>query len=392
MKKLVSIKHGYEPHRMAYDALERVFEDNVEGKRILLKPNAGRIGEPNTALCTGAEVVRGVIQFFKDQKAGEILVGDGALWGVDVWKAMEMAGIIKVCEEEGVTPVNLDEYKPIYKEIIDGVMVDRLKFSSLVFDVDMIVSIPVIKTHMYTGATLSIKNMKGCLYKMEKTLLHRLDKPNPYPEKGRVLDIGIADMSSVLLPDYSVLDGTICMEGFGPSVGTRIDLDLVVASKDPTAADYVGVQLMGMEYDAIKHINLVQERCNTAGIENIVVEPEDFMKYSKTFSTADMSKLDNMYPNIKVIEKGTCSACSAAIMTFIQRHGDKFDDFKITLATGKDLTDEDLNSENLVLVGTCAGVRGREKGISFTPGCPPVGSTILGFIEKRREESTESNL
>ena len=40
---------------------------------------------------------------------------------------------------------------------------------------------------------------------------------------------------------------------------------------------------MGMEYDAIKHINLVQERCNTVGIENIVVEPEDFMKYSKRF-------------------------------------------------------------------------------------------------------------
>ena len=73
-------------------------------------------------------------------------------------------------------------------------------------------------------------------------------------------------VSSVLLPDYSVLDGTPAWKVSGPSVGTRIDLDLVVASKDPTAADRV--QLMGMEYDAIKHINLVQERCNTAGIEN----------------------------------------------------------------------------------------------------------------------------
>ena len=229
MKKLVSIKHGYEPHRMAYDALERVFEDNVEGKRILLKPNAGRIGEPNTALCTGAEVVRGVIQFFKDQKAGEILVGDGALWGVDVWKAMEMAGIIKVCEEEGVTPVNLDEYKPIYKEIIDGVMVDRLKFSSLVFDVDMIVSIPVIKLICILVQLLSIKNMKGCLYKMEKTLLHRLDKPNPYPER-KSLGHRYCRYVYVLSRLFSIRRYNLHGR-FWAKCGTRIDLDLVVAVK-----------------------------------------------------------------------------------------------------------------------------------------------------------------
>ena len=74
---------------MAYDAIERVFVDNAQGKRILLKPNAGRKGKANTALCTGPEVVRGVIRFFKDRQAGEILVGDGALWGVNVWEALK---------------------------------------------------------------------------------------------------------------------------------------------------------------------------------------------------------------------------------------------------------------------------------------------------------------
>lgn len=387
-KKLVSIKHGYEPWKMAYDALKRVFVDDVKNRRVLLKPNAGRKGPGFTALCTNPEVVRGVIRFFKEQEAGEILCGDGALWGVNVWEAMEEAGISKVCKEEQVTCVNLDQFPPVVKEIPGGLMVDRLKFSSLPFEVDLVISIPVIKTHMYTGATLSIKNMKGCLYKMEKTILHRVNKPSPNPEKGRCLDYGIADMTEVLLPDYAVLDGTICMEGFGPSVGTPINLDLVAASKDPTAADYVGVTLMGMEYDAIAHVNLVHERCGTAGFEDIEVEPTDYMKYAKKFLTADMSTLGDYYPNIEVIEKGTCSACSASLMKFVRDHGPGLEtDKKFVLETGKDLTEEDISREGAVLIGNCAGQCAKGFGKSYCAGCPPVGSSILAFI--RGEETGE---
>ena len=391
-KKLVSIKHGYEPWKMAYDALTRVFADDAGGKRILLKPNAGRKGPGFTALCTNPEVVRGVIRFFKERGAEEILCGDGALWGVNVWEAMEEAGISAVCEEEGITCVNLDEFPPIVKEIPGGLMVDKLKFSSLPFDVDIVVSIPVIKTHMYTGATLSIKNMKGCLYKMEKTVLHRVNKPSPDPSKGRCLDYGIADMTQVLLPDYAVLDGTICMEGFGPSVGTAVNLDLVAASKDPTAADYVGLSLMGMDASQVPHVNLVHERCNTAGMDDILVEPADYIKYAKKFLSADMSTLGDYYPNIEVIEKGTCSACSASIMKFIRDHGPKLDpDRKYILETGKDLSQEDIGLDCAVLVGNCAGQSAKGTGRKFCPGCPPVGSSILAFVrgEEVRKEPGE---
>ena len=391
MKKLVVVRHGYEPWRMAYDAVKMVFTDDAGGKRVLLKPNAGRKGPGKTALCTNPEVVRGVIRFFKERRASDILVGDGALWGTDVWEAMEMAGITQVCEEEGATCVNLDEAPPVYKEIRNAVMADKLEFSSIPFEVDLRVSIPVIKTHMYTGATLSIKNMKGCLYKMEKTKLHRINRECPDASKGRCLDYGIADMAAVLLPDYAVMDGTVCMEGFGPGLGTPIELNLVAASKDPTAADYIGVTLMGMPYDSVSHINLVQERCRTAAFDDIEVDPADYVKYAKTFSTADMSKLVNVYPNIGVVEKGTCSACSATVMAFIKTHGHKFPgDFKFTLATGKDLVPEDLEGENVVLVGKCAGDSGaaqKAEKMSFCKGCPPVGSSILAFMRGEDERA-----
>jgi uncharacterized protein (DUF362 family) len=371
---------------MAYDALGGCFTNNAKAKRILLKPNIGRNGPANRGLCTNPEVIRGAVRFFKEAGAN-VLVGDGAIWGVDFWQALESAGIRKMADEEGVTCVNLDEAPPVTRAIPGGIMVDKLRFSSLPFEVDLVVSIPVMKTHMYTGATLSIKNMKGCLYKMEKTKLHRINRPCPDLSRGRCLDYGIADMTSVLLPGYALLDGTICMQGFGPSAGDPISLDLVVAGKDPLAADLAGVRLMGLREGSVAHLGLVAERLGWApGIE---VDPPDYEKYGKTFATADMAKLAVACPNLTVIEKGSCSACSAAIMAFIKNHGPKFTGPQsYTLETGKDLSGEDLCQENAVLIGNCAGECGQ--GVSYCKGCPPVASAILSFIRNESEDDYEA--
>lgn len=385
MKSFVCVKHGYEPWKMAYDACTDIFKEDLQGKRILLKPNLGRVAPANSGVCTNPEVVRGVIRFMKDRGAGEILVGDGSIWGYNLWDALESSGVGDVCREENVTAVNLDEAEPVVKEIPGGVMVPSLKFSSLPFEVDLRVSIPVMKTHIHAGSTLGIKNMKGCLYKMEKTRLHRINKPCPDMSRGKCLDWGIADMAAVLLPDYTVIDGTTCMEGFGPSIGDPVELNLVLASKDPTAADFTAMKLMGLEPDVAKYLYLVQERCGTASPDEIVVEPADYCKWAKTFRPSDSVSFKNEYPNITLIERGSCSACSATCMQYIKKQGSLFpDDYKFKICAGRDLSEEDMEGENVFLVGNCSAAHAN--GRPFCKGCPPVGSSILAFMRGEQEE------
>lgn len=385
MKSFVCVKHGYEPWKMAYDATAAVLAEDIRGKRILVKPNLGRTAPANSGVCTGPEVVRGVVRCLKDRGAVEILVGDGAIWGYDFWEALESSGIGAVCREECVTAVSLDEAEPVVKEIPDGLMVQSLKFSSLPFQVDLRISVPVMKTHIHAGSTLGIKNMKGCLYKMEKTRLHRINKPSPDLSRGKCLDWGIADMAAVLLPDYTVIDGTTCMEGFGPSIGDPIQLDLVLASKDPTAADYTAMTLMGLEPEVAKYLHLVQERCGTAAMDEIEVAPADYRKYAKPFRPADSVSFQNTYPNITLVERGSCSACSATCMQFIKKQGSLFpSDFKFKICAGRDLSEEDMAGENVFLVGNCTAAHAN--GRPFCKGCPPVGSSILAFIQGKPEE------
>lgn len=381
-------RQGYDAATMAFDALERVFVDNMKGRTVLVKPNIGRVSVPGTGVCTDPEVVRGVVRFFVQHGAGRVLVGDGPIWGVDIWKALEQTGIRAVCAEEGVECVDMDAYGSITIPIPHGVVVDSLKFSALIRQVDCIVSVPVMKTHMYTGATLGIKNMKGCLYKMEKTKLHRINKPVPDAGKGRVLDYGIADMASVVLPDYTVVDGTIGLEGLGPSVGSPRPVGVVLASKDVVACDVAALRLMGMQLEDVPHLRLIAERqSHPVDVDHLSVEPADFLRFAQKFEPASLANLKNEYPNIHIAEKGTCSACSAALMVFVRTHGEKFvADSPFTLATGKDLTPEDSEQNaDTFFIGNCAARAAGVKGRGYCQGCPPVGSSILAHIRGQSE-------
>lgn len=179
MKHFVKVLHGPDHAENAYRAISAVCTHDVKGKQVLLKVNTGFKAEPRSGICTSPDVVEGVIRYFREKGAGRILVGDSSIVGVDSLEALASAGIRDVCEKTGVECVDLNSFDPVDKKIPGGIMVDSILFSSAPFESDIVVSMPVMKTHMYTGATLSIKNMKGCMYKREKTKLHRLSKPLP---------------------------------------------------------------------------------------------------------------------------------------------------------------------------------------------------------------------
>ena len=366
---------------MAYEAISKVFLEDPSELSVLLKVNTGFKGPAASGLCTHPEVVRGLIRFFREKNTKKLYVGDSSIVGTDSIEALKSAGIYDVCGEEGVECVNLDDSGVTERDIPGGVMVKKLKLSNLAFEVDRVISVPVMKTHMYAGVTLSIKNMKGCLYQRDKTRLHRIKEAPPDRSKGKGLDYGIADLMKVIYPDYAVLDATTAMEGFGPSGGTPVAMNMVIAGDDALSVDLTALRLMGMETDDVPHLNIVREN-RGLDVSEIHVHPEDFMKWSRRFMRADEQDLGLNYPNPRVVERGACSACHAAMLQFFRYHHQEYEDgIERTIAFGPDLKPEDLCGQNTALIGNCAA-KYRKDGLPWCKGCPPVPSQIARTLNE----------
>ena len=116
-----------------------------------------------------------------------------------------------------------------------------------VLEADLLVSRPKIKTHHWSGLTLSLKNMFGVVpgarYGGPKNILHW---------KG--IQESILDLCATVPVHFVIADGIVAMEGNGPLNGTAGTLGIVLAN-DLVAADATCARLMGFRSGRVSHIS-----------------------------------------------------------------------------------------------------------------------------------------
>jgi len=373
----VEAAFGDDPYALARSVLSRWPLSLARGARVLLKPNAGRVARVGTGTNTSPQVVAAAIDAFVDAGA-QVSVGDSPIAGVGPLKALEASGIAEVVRQRGVRLIDLDERPARNIAVPEGEAVHSLKVCADVLEHDLLVSIPVIKTHMHTVVTLSIKNMKGCLWRRSKVVLHML--PPVVGSDERPLDHAIADLASVLRPHFSLIDGTLGMQGLGPSAGTPKHLGAVVASPDGFAADALACALMGRRAENVPHLRLGAERgLGIIDVPRLHVNPENWAAHVSPFD-APPSELSLEMPRVRVMDSKACSACQSTLMLLLTRHGPSLFDYfpgndPVTIAIGKGHSSVEPGT---LCLGNCTMMH-RKTGL-FVPGCPPVVSAVHSVL------------
>ena len=212
----VFVAHGDGPYTNARQAIASVDLTPASGRRVLLKPNVGRIASAGSGITTHPEVIAAAIDAFREAGA-EVAIGESPILGVDVREAFATSGVASIADSRNCPLIDMDRRPAVTMPVPEGRVLDRLMVCPEVLEFDFVVSIPVMKMHMHTGATLAVKNMKGCLWRRSKVALHML--PPLEGSDDKPIDVAIADMSSVLRPHLALIDGTVGMEGLGPSAG-----------------------------------------------------------------------------------------------------------------------------------------------------------------------------
>lgn len=226
-----------------------------EGDVVVVKPNAKNPSPPGYGVITDPCVVEACVSLAFKQGAKKIKIADGAAYpsgAYDTMAAFQASGMTEVARRWDVDLVDLNSYDSLDVDVRDGYVLDWVRVGRSVMEADVVINVPVLKTHRGTLISACLKNVGvGCATREEKKRLHRLG-----------IDEGLVDVYSIVRPRFNVVDGIVALEGDGPNLppGRSKPLGLIVAGSDGLAVDAVCARIMGMDPEKVKHLRLAREK------------------------------------------------------------------------------------------------------------------------------------
>ncbi|MEK7525852.1 MAG: DUF362 domain-containing protein [Patescibacteria group bacterium] len=227
------------------------WERYVKGKNIVLKVNV--VWDRMYPSCTTTPmVIEGVLKVLrssKKHKNSTITIVDtdtAAIMNAD--KSFKVQGIEKMVEKYNAKVVNLTHTDFKVVSFKKALVLKNLKISKVLLNADTIITMPVLKTHSYSGMTGALKNQWGCIHDLRHN--HHM-----------VLSKAIADVNNFFKGKitFAVMDALFGMDGQGPKTGNPRKVGYIFASSDRVSLDAAACSVMGLDLDTVKHIKYAQE-------------------------------------------------------------------------------------------------------------------------------------
>ncbi|MGZ3615161.1 MAG: DUF362 domain-containing protein, partial [Thermodesulfobacteriota bacterium] len=253
-KSLVSIVHGKDVEKMvraAIDLIGGIEKLDVRGKSILLKPNVLSGSPP--PVTTNPKVIQAVAKILFESGARRVLVGDmSALLKLPTAKNMDITFIKLMAEEVEAELVPFEKRGWVSIDLPRGKFLKRVYVSEVLFEVDRIINLPVIKTHQSATYSIAMKNFVGATHFRQR----------PYFVDRAHWEEVIAELNLAYTPDLHIVDGTRLMVDGGPWKGISRDANLIIATGDRIAADVVGLGILKhySELPQIKEVDVWEQR------------------------------------------------------------------------------------------------------------------------------------
>ena len=356
--------------RQALEAIGGIETVVSRGDTVLIKPNLISAKTYETGATTNPALVSAVIDLVREAGAKRIIVGEGSAVGHDTREAFQNTGLDRLAEK-GVKVVDFKRGEFQWVVIPNAVLFKRLRLPRSVLESNVIINLPVMKTHDALPVTLGLKNIKGVIHESDKKRFHKWG-----------LEQAIIDLNKAVLPELTILDGTIGMEGLGPNSGTPVGLGLLLASTDTVALDAVASAVMGFDPQEIRYIQMAQEQgLGCADLERIEVLGLSIDEVRHPFKRIHLSAMDYDQYGMRIVESGACSGCQhflEAIVTKLQERGGLEALRGYTIVYGQTVKPPEKYEGQLLLLGTCLR-KYKEQG-RYLPGCPPHPDDFKEFL------------
>ena len=397
VKSIVSITKGENPDELVESAVGHLGGIGAiiqSGSTVVIKPNAGHYGGPDSSVNTNPSVVAAVIKAVQKANPKKIILAESSAMGCNTMECLKASGIKRAALDAGV-----DDIRDI-KSDSDLIRVNIRKplsaikyydFPRFLLEADHLVNVPVFKTHVSMVFTCAMKNLKGVVQDKAHHLMHTTNLA------GAMMDLG----GLLQEKTFTIADLYRPMEGFGPHSGTPVKFDCILAGKDLVAVDATACRMVGLPVEKVDYFKAAREK----GLGNFSEQAIEVRgnRIQEVFQKLYMAYLDGfgVFPEYDFRIRNACSTCqglTAFTMSKLKALGEYEKNAGIHIAIGAHpKIPEGLgDGQGVFLVGDCTtGLKKKleKSGVTcfHTPGCPPEEPFLLWAILDRKITASPSD-
>src|SRR4030042_2598504 len=214
-----------------------------KGQNVVIKPNVVadhglRDGVYMGGVVTDVGLVRALIEVLLPV-AGKVTVAEGAsINRAETEKLFAHYGYDRLTEidPKRVALVDLNTDSLIRKTVPNGKRMLSREIPLTLEQADVVINLPVMKTHFAALVSLSIKNLQGAIPPLEKYMSHFFG-----------LWQNLVNTHYLVKPKLVIVDGLTAQEDFGPVYGTPKTMNLLIGGTNPVAVDAVTARIMGFD-------------------------------------------------------------------------------------------------------------------------------------------------
>jgi uncharacterized protein (DUF362 family) len=240
----------------------------AKGKeRIMLKPN---LVAESPAFTTKREVIKTLAHLMKGS-GKEVFIGEGSaaaggfnakqgevyrtkneaiLNGMQQY-VFDQLGYSDLARSLHIPLINLHSGEMVEVAVPGALVFDKITLHHSLTEIDLLCSVPMMKTHVLASVSLGMKNLIGLypgrVYASVRAGVH--DRAAKRGSRGVAFEI--VDMVKANKLGLVVVDGSTAMEGNGPTQGSLVKMGLIIAGTNPLATDMVASRIMGFSTEEI---------------------------------------------------------------------------------------------------------------------------------------------
>ncbi|MDF2615021.1 MAG: iron-sulfur cluster-binding protein [Clostridia bacterium] len=354
----IVIKYGDTPKSMVKDILDKIkIEEEINPNMLIgIKPNLV-VAQPSVyGATTSPELAAGVIEYLQSKGFKNIIILEGSWIGDRTSSAFKACGYEALSKKYNVPLFDLQKDSSKVYQVEDM----KINVCDKAMEVDYMINMPVLKGHCQTSITCALKNMKGCITDKEKRKFHTMGLHKP-----------IAYLNKVVKQDLIIVDGLMGDLNFEEG-GNPVQMNRVIAAKDPVLMDAYAAHLMGYEVDEIEYIRIAEAiGIGSADIRHANIDELNKDKLGRKISPT--RRVQHLAKHVD--EKDACSACYGSLIHALDRMDNKG---SLTKLKKKIYIGQGYKNQNCpgIGIGECA-----KHSDEYIPGCPPSAKQILQYLE-----------